>query len=55
MELFEGNTSGSTYIEAAFNLPLDRTYSYAVPAELAARVAPGKRVEAPFGPRRLVG
>ncbi|MHC4714926.1 MAG: replication restart helicase PriA, partial [Planctomycetota bacterium] len=38
-----------------FNLPLDRTYSYAVPAELAARVAPGKRVEAPFGPRRLVG
>jgi primosomal protein N' (replication factor Y) len=43
------------FAEVAFNLPIDQTYSYIVPENLAARIAPGKRVEAPFGPRVETG
>jgi primosomal protein N' (replication factor Y) len=41
--------------EVAFPLPLHRTFDYLVPDALAATVAPGSRVRAPFGPRRLTG
>ena len=37
-----------------FNLPLDRTFHYTVPAACAS-LQPGMRVLAPFGHRRLVG
>src|SRR5579884_1005158 len=41
--------------EVAFALPLHRTFDYLVPEALASAVAPGSRVRAPFGPRRLTG
>ncbi|MCE9533511.1 MAG: primosomal protein N', partial [Planctomycetes bacterium] len=37
------------FADIVFDRPLDHAYSYAVPPELAARIAVGKRVEAPFG------
>ena len=42
---------------AAVALPvaLHRTYTYGVPAVLAARVVPGARVVVPLGPRKVVG
>jgi primosomal protein N' (replication factor Y) len=42
---------------AAVALPvaLHRTYTYAVPESLAARVVPGARVVVPLGPRKVVG
>jgi primosomal protein N' (replication factor Y) len=41
--------------EVAMPVPLDKAFDYEVPAPLAAAVAPGSRVRAAFGPRRLVG
>ena len=41
--------------QVVFNLPLDRPFDYAVPAEFAECLKPGARVLAPFGPRRLIG
>jgi primosomal protein N' (replication factor Y) len=35
--------------------PVDKVYSYLVPAELDAEAAPGARVVVPFGPRTLTG
>ena len=46
---------GALYAEVAFNLPLEFVYTYSVPEGLAKTLAAGKRVEAPFGPRRMVG
>ncbi len=40
-------------IEVVFNLPVDRRFTYAVPAGL--EVKAGMRVSAPFGSRRLLG
>jgi len=40
-------------VEVAVPLPLEKTYSYLVPAHLKARVSPGKRVFVPFGGRKL--
>src|ERR1700722_13991143 len=37
------------YAEVVFDRPLDHAYSYAVPQELRAALAVGKRVLAPFG------
>src|SRR5437773_5146612 len=37
------------FAEVVFDRPLDHAYTYAVPEELRSAVAPGKRVEAPFG------
>ncbi|HEX7071434.1 MAG TPA: primosomal protein N' [Rhodothermales bacterium] len=42
-------------VEVALPLPVDRTYSYTVPAELSDAIAPGIRVLVPFGKRRLTG
>jgi len=57
MELFNttGSRPGALYAEVAFSLPLDQTYSYAVPEALSGLIGAGKRVEAPFGKRREVG
>ena len=57
MELFDDRKTPprGLFAEVAFNLPLDHTYTYSVPDPLAGRIAPGKRVEAPLGPRREVG
>ncbi len=45
----------AVFAEVAFNLPLEGTYTYLVPERLAGLLAPGMRVEAPLGPRRVVG
>jgi primosomal protein N' (replication factor Y) len=42
-------------IDVAIPLPLEQTYSYAVPPELAERVLPGVRVLVPFGRRTVTG
>jgi primosomal protein N' (replication factor Y) (superfamily II helicase) len=42
-------------VEVAVPLPLETTFTYAVPAELAARAATGVRVLIPFGRRTLTG
>jgi primosomal protein N' (replication factor Y) len=39
----------SFFVEIVFDRPLDHAFTYAVPDRLAAQVAVGKRVEAPFG------
>ncbi len=54
MELFTP-PKDTLYAEVAFKVPLDRTFSYVVPAALAGQLAAGKRVEAPFGGRRMTG
>lgn len=43
------------YIEVAINIPADRTFTYAVPAESRDEIAVGKRVLVPFGRRSLTG
>lgn len=41
--------------EVAFNLPLERTFHYLIPAEWASAAQAGVRVIAPFGPRERIG
>ena len=41
--------------EVAFNLPLERTFHYLIPPQLAEPLQPGMRVAAPFGPRERIG
>ncbi len=43
------------YCDVALPVPLDRTFSYSLPASLRDQVSPGARVVAPFGPRKLSG
>jgi primosomal protein N' (replication factor Y) len=43
------------YIEVALPLPVRKTFTYEVPADLRAEVSPGKRVLVPFGRRILTG
>ncbi len=49
--LFEGSpaTHAGLFADVVFDRPLDHAYSYAVPEELRAGIAVGKRVQAPFG------
>jgi primosomal protein N' (replication factor Y) (superfamily II helicase) len=42
-------------IEVAVALPVHGSYSYFVPDNLAAMIAPGKRIIVPFGRRRVTG
>ena len=42
-------------VEVAVPLPLRDVYTYSIPEGLAATVAPGARVQVPFGRRNLVG
>jgi len=48
-------SSYSLYAEVVFPLPLDQSFTYGVPEALKDQVAPGFRVLAPFGQRRLTG
>ena len=41
--------------EVVFNVPLDRSFHYLIPASLADQIEPGVRVIAPFGSRDQVG
>ncbi|TNF25624.1 MAG: primosomal protein N', partial [Deltaproteobacteria bacterium] len=46
-------SDGTSYVQVAVPLPVDGLFTYRLPA--GAQVAPGCRVQVPFGPRRLVG
>lgn len=41
--------------EVVFPVPVDRAFSYEIPASLSKLIVPGLRVRASFGPRRLFG
>src|SRR5512135_1816798 len=43
------------FVEVAIPIPSNRTFTYSVPDESRADVAPGKRVLVPFGKRSLTG
>lgn len=43
------------FADVALPLPVRRAFTYALPAELAARVVPGSRVAVPFSGRKLPG
>lgn len=43
------------FCQLVFDVPLDRSFDYAVPQDLQARVRPGVRVTAPFGPMLTTG
>jgi primosomal protein N' (replication factor Y) len=45
----------SVYAEVVFALPMDRSYTYRVPHELAAKVDRGMRILAPLGSQDLTG
>lgn len=49
------NSANAIIIEVALPLPMDKTFHYLVPADLAAKAQPGKRVFVPFGGRKLTG
>jgi len=61
MTLLDMNDKTATipaeYVQVALDLPLDRAFTYAVPEALRDRMAPGLRVEVPFGKgnRSMVG
>ena len=42
-------------VEVALPVPIEQTFSYDVPPELASSVIPGVRVQVPFGRRTLIG
>ena len=48
-------SAGALYCDVAMPVPLPRTFTYSLPETLRHRVAPGARVVAPFGPRKLTG
>lgn len=43
------------YLKVAFNLPVNRLFTYSIPPDLRSQVRPGMRVLAPFGSRQLTG
>ena len=45
----------SDLIDVAVALPINATFTYRVPPELEAAMAPGMRVLVPFGRRRVTG
>ena len=49
LEVHASPEPASFFAEIVFDRPMDHAYTYAVPDRLAANVAVGKRVEAPFG------
>jgi primosomal protein N' (replication factor Y) len=44
-----------TMVDVVLPLPVDRVFTYKVPADLAGAVKRGARVLVPFGPRRMTG
>lgn len=51
----KGMDNANTYIDVAVSLPAWKTYTYAVPGDMADLVAVGKRVLVPFQNRRVTG
>src|SRR5438874_402996 len=49
LEVHASTEPASFFAEIVFDRPMDASYTYTVPDRLAAQVAVGKRVEAPFG------
>jgi primosomal protein N' (replication factor Y) len=49
LEVHASPEPASFFVEIVFDRPMDHAWTYAVPDRLAAQVAVGKRVEAPFG------
>lgn len=47
--------SNFSYVDVSLPVPLDRPFTYSLPATLAHRVKPGCRVIVPFGSRTLTG
>jgi len=43
------------FVEAVLPVPIRRSFTYRVPAELAGEISPGTRLKLPFGRRDLVG
>ncbi|MBU2614626.1 MAG: primosomal protein N' [Elusimicrobia bacterium] len=43
------------FAQVALPLPLERTFSYQIPAHLSGKVFPGMRVSVPFGPKKVTG
>jgi len=43
------------FVEAVLPVPIRRSFTYCVPAELAGEISPGTRLKLPFGRRDLVG
>ena len=50
-----GARAGARYAEVALPLPAAAPYTYAIPDDLAARVAPGARVVVPVRRREMIG
>jgi len=49
------SSSPPRFAQVVFNVPLDRSFDYEVPEDLAGQLQVGSRVRAPFGRRHLVG
>ncbi|MDR3312075.1 MAG: primosomal protein N', partial [Spirochaetaceae bacterium] len=47
--------SVNRFIDVLLNLPVNRSFTYAVEGDTAEQAAVGKRVEVPFGSRRMTG
>src|SRR5262245_35254608 len=45
----EPTATPGLFADVVFDRPLEQSYTYAIPAELAASVAVGKRIQVPFG------
>lgn len=43
------------FVQIAINIPVETTFTYAVPAEMESGIAVGKRVLVPFGRKKLTG
>lgn len=51
----ESDFSRSPIAEVVFNLPLEKSFHYAIPTALRDTLVPGMRVAAPFGHKELIG
>lgn len=45
----------SPYAQVVLGLPIDKSFTYSIPSELAESVQVGSRVQVPFGKRQMVG
>src|SRR5213079_2588271 len=50
-----GSRSAPRYAEVVLPVPVPRSYTYLIPADLAPRVVPGSRVVVPVQRRQVVG
>lgn len=48
-------TRSTSYADVALPVPVDKLFTYTIPASLAGRVTPGCRVLVPFGRRKMTG